>query len=147
MRTTNIAELKNNLSNFLADVKLGQEILISDRNKPFAKIIPLHNTSDFSAEELALAAAGILRLPEESEIGKSFLKEKRSKVVRELVESGKKHKAVELYRQKKVSMGLGAKLAGVNLSEFIDLLKEQNVYLNLEMEDVDKAIGTARKVL
>lgn len=75
------------------------------------------------------------------------LKEKRSKVVRELVESGKKHKAVELYRQKKVSMGLGAKLAGVNLSEFIDLLKEQNVYLNLEMEDVDKAIGTARKVL
>ena len=77
MRTTNIAELKNNLSNFLADVKLGEEILISDRNKPFAKIIPLHNSSDFSAEELALAAAGILRLPEESEIGESFLKEKR----------------------------------------------------------------------
>ena len=78
MRTTNIAELKNNLSNFLADVKLGEEILISDRNKPFAKIIPLHNSSDFSAEELALAAAGILRLPEESEISESFLKEKRS---------------------------------------------------------------------
>ena len=78
MRTTNIAELKNNLSNFLADVKLGEEILISDRNKPFAKIIPLHNSSDFSAEELALAAAGILRLPEESEVSESFLKEKRS---------------------------------------------------------------------
>lgn len=77
MRTTNIAELKNNLSSFLADVKLGQEILISDRNKPFAKIIPLHNSSNFSAEELALAAAGILRLPEESEISESFLKEKR----------------------------------------------------------------------
>ena len=77
MRTTNIAELKNNLSSFLADVKLGQEILISDRNKPFAKIIPLHNSSDFSAEELALAAAGILRLPEESEVSESFLKEKR----------------------------------------------------------------------
>ena len=78
MRTTNIAELKNNLSSFLADVKLGEEILISDRNKPFAKIVPLYNASDFSAEELALAAAGILRLPEESEIGESFLKEKRS---------------------------------------------------------------------
>ena len=77
MRTTNIAELKNNLSNFLADVKLGEEILISDRNKPFAKIIPLHNSSDFSAEELALAAAGILRLPEESEVSESFLKETR----------------------------------------------------------------------
>lgn len=77
MRTTNIAELKNHLSSFLADVKRGEEILISDRNKPIAKIVPLHNTSDFSAEELALAAAGILRLPEESEVSESFLKEKR----------------------------------------------------------------------
>ena len=76
-----------------------------------------------------------------------ILNQKRSEVVRELVESGKKHKAVELYKQKKVSLGLGAKLAGVNLSEFIDLLKEHNVYLNLEKEDVEKALKTARKVL
>ena len=40
------------------------------------------------------------------------LKEKRSEVVRELVESGKKHKAVELYKNKKVSLVLGARLAG-----------------------------------
>jgi len=77
MRTTNIAELKNHLSSFLADVKRGEEILISDRNKPIAKIVPLTNTGDFSAEELSLAAADVLRLPEESEIGESFLKEKR----------------------------------------------------------------------
>jgi predicted HTH domain antitoxin len=75
------------------------------------------------------------------------LNEKRSEVVRELVESGKKSKAVELYKTKKVSLGLGAKLAGVTLSEFIDLLKERNVYLNLEREDVEQALGTARKVL
>ena len=75
------------------------------------------------------------------------LKEKRSEVVRELVESGKKHKAVELYKMKKVSLGLGAKLAGASLSEFIDLLKEHNVYLNLEKEDVEEAIKTARRVL
>lgn len=75
------------------------------------------------------------------------LKEKRSEVVRELVESGKRHKAVELYKMKKVSLGLGAKLAGVSLSEFIDLLKEHNVYLNLEKEDIEQALGTARKVL
>ncbi|MBI2542042.1 UPF0175 family protein [Candidatus Woesearchaeota archaeon] len=76
-----------------------------------------------------------------------ILKEKRSEVVRGLVESGKKHKAVELYHEKKISLGLGAKLAGVSLSEFIDLLKEHNVYLNLEQEDVERAIDTARKVL
>jgi len=75
------------------------------------------------------------------------LKEKRSEVVRTLVESGRKHKAVELYKMKKVSLGLGAKLADVTLSEFIDLLKEHNVSLNLEKEDVEKALKTARKVL
>ncbi|MEK6950073.1 MAG: UPF0175 family protein [Nanoarchaeota archaeon] len=75
------------------------------------------------------------------------LKEKRSEVVRELVESGKKHKAVELYKAKKISLGLGARLAGVSLSEFIDLLKEHNVYLNLEKEDVEQALSTARKIL
>ena len=76
-----------------------------------------------------------------------ILNEKRSEVVRELVESGKKHKAVELYKMKKVSLGLGAKLAGVSLSEFFDLLKEHNVYLNLELEDVKQALKTARKLL
>ena len=75
------------------------------------------------------------------------LKEKRSEVVRELVEYGKKSKAVELYKGKKVSLGLGAKLAGVTLSEFIDLLRYNNAYLNLEKEDVEQALNTARKVI
>ena len=75
-----------------------------------------------------------------------ILNQKRSEVVRELVESGKKHKAVELYKQKKVSLGLGAKLADVNLSEFIDLLGEHNASLNLEKEDVEMALKTARKL-
>ena len=75
------------------------------------------------------------------------LNENRSEVVRELVESGKKYKAVELYKMKKVSLGLGAKLAGVTLSEFIDLLREHNVYLNLEKEDIEQALKTARKVI
>ena len=77
MKTANIAELKNRLSNYLADVKRGEEILISDRNKPIAKIVPLQNTGDFSAEELALAAAGILRLPDNQNLPESFWKEKR----------------------------------------------------------------------
>ena len=63
------------------------------------------------------------------------------------VEYGKKGKAVELYRGKKVSLGLGARLAGLTLSEFIDLLSYHNAYLNLEKEDVEQAIKTARKVI
>ncbi len=75
------------------------------------------------------------------------LQENRSETVRELVKSGRKHKAAELYHQKRVSLGLGARLAGVSLSEFIDVLKEHNIYLNLEQEDIEKAMATARRVL
>lgn len=81
-----------------------------------------------------------------SEFGK-VLERNNSMVVRELIEAGKKEMAVELYKNKKVSLGLGTKLAGVTLSEFIDLLKEHNVLLNLEKEDVERALKTARKIL
>ncbi len=74
------------------------------------------------------------------------LNETRSEVVRELVEYGKKGKAVELYRLKKVSLGLGARLAGVSLSEFIDLLRDSRVSLNLERDDVTQALKTARRI-
>lgn len=75
------------------------------------------------------------------------LEEKRSEVVRTLVEAGQKHKAVELYKMKKVSLGLGARLAGVSLSEFFDILGEHNVNLNLELEDAKEALENARKLL
>ena len=72
---------------------------------------------------------------------------RKSAIIRELVKEGKKHKAVYLYKDKKVSLGLGARLAGVSLSEFIDMLKDHNVSLNIEKEDVEEALMTARKVL
>ena len=75
------------------------------------------------------------------------LNERRSEVVRELVEKGQKVKAVELYKGKRVSLGLGAKLAGVPLGEFLDLLKLYNADLNISQEDVEDALKAARKVL
>jgi len=74
------------------------------------------------------------------------LKEKKSSVLRELVNEGKKIKAVTLYKEGKVSLGLGAKLAGLILSEFIDLLREQQITLNITQEDVEEALKTARQV-
>jgi prevent-host-death family protein len=62
MRTVNIAELKNRLSAYLQQVRAGEEIVIRDRNRPIAKIVPL-DTTDFSAEDLALAASGQMLLP------------------------------------------------------------------------------------
>lgn len=62
MRSVNVAELKNRLSKYLRFAKGGEEVVIRDRNLPVAKLVP------FSAEgaddqELALVAAGKLRLP------------------------------------------------------------------------------------
>ena len=75
------------------------------------------------------------------------LNEKRSEVVRELVEKGQKVRAVELYKEKKVSLGLGSKMAGVSLGEFLDLLKLHNVDLNISKEDVQDALNAARRIL
>ena len=41
MRKTGIAELKNNLSRYLDQVKSGETILVMDRNQPVAQIVPL----------------------------------------------------------------------------------------------------------
>ena len=66
MRTVNIAALKNQLSRYLNEVREGEELLVRDRSLPIAKIVPLHQADETEAEELALAAAGKLRLPEAS---------------------------------------------------------------------------------
>jgi prevent-host-death family protein len=66
MRTVNIATLKNELSRYLNEVRQGEELLIRDRNVPIAKIVPLQQAGEPEAEELALVAAGKLRLPEAS---------------------------------------------------------------------------------
>ncbi|MBI2581257.1 UPF0175 family protein [Candidatus Woesearchaeota archaeon] len=58
-----------------------------------------------------------------------------------------KIKAVELYKGKKVSLGLGAKLAGVSLGKFLDLLKLHSVDLNISKEDVQDALNAARRIL
>lgn len=80
MKTVGIAELKNRLSHYLEGVRRGEEVLIHDRNKPIAKIVPLTNASEFSEEELALAAAGILRLPEQPALPEDLWTEPRPEV-------------------------------------------------------------------
>lgn len=57
----------------------------------------------------------------------------------------RKMKAIQLYKEKKVSLGLGAKIAGTNLSEFLDLLKEYNVKINLDADDAKKALEFAEE--
>jgi prevent-host-death family protein len=83
MRTVGIADLKNNLSRYLDEVKRGKEILIKDRNRPVARIVPLRLAGDEEeeAELLALAAEGKIKLPEkDSGLDQSFWKQARPEV-------------------------------------------------------------------
>ena len=41
MKTVNIGDLKNNLSRYLSEVRQGRSVLIKDRNKLIARIVPL----------------------------------------------------------------------------------------------------------
>jgi prevent-host-death family protein len=66
MEAVGIAELRNGLSGYLRKVRQGEEILVRDRNTPIAKIVPLSKLDEFDEETLALAAKGVLRLPEKS---------------------------------------------------------------------------------
>ena len=76
-----------------------------------------------------------------------ILNKNRSEVVRDLVEEGKKFKALELYKQKKISLGLASKLSGLTLSEFLGLMEECNVKLNLTLEDAKESLRNAEKLL
>jgi len=55
-------------------------------------------------------------------------------------------KSIVLYKQGKVSLGLGAKIAKLSISEYIDLLKEYNIPINIDIDDAKKALQYARTV-
>ena len=59
MRVVNISVLKAKLSAHLDMVKNGEEVLVCDRNKPVARIIPC-STVDESERERRLIARGVL---------------------------------------------------------------------------------------
>jgi prevent-host-death family protein len=63
MKTVNIGTLKNKLSSYLQDVKNGEEVIVQDRKKPIARIVPI-KSDDFTDEELYLASIGVMILPE-----------------------------------------------------------------------------------
>ncbi len=63
MHTINISDLTNNLNAYLEQVRNGEEILVKDRDQPIARLMPPLLEEVVDAEEAALVAMGILRLP------------------------------------------------------------------------------------
>ncbi|HWP43162.1 MAG TPA: type II toxin-antitoxin system prevent-host-death family antitoxin [Blastocatellia bacterium] len=86
MRAVGIADLKNNLSRYLNEVRAGEEVLIKDRDRPIARIVPVSAADEEESELLALAAAGKVRLPETTEpLPESFWTEPLPKVNADVV--------------------------------------------------------------
>lgn len=67
MKTVKIGELRNQLSSYLQDVRKGEEIIVCDRDKPVAQIVPIRELDDFDSEQAELIARGILRPPKNPE--------------------------------------------------------------------------------
>jgi prevent-host-death family protein len=61
MRTTGIAELKASLAEYLARVKAGEEVLVTDRGRPVARIVPVVGPSPEGMEDLI--RKGVVRPP------------------------------------------------------------------------------------
>ena|SRR3990172_550857 len=63
MRTVTVAELKDHLSRYLQEVIRGEEVIIRNRKKPVAKIIPFPAEGDPDTDEERLVAEGKISIP------------------------------------------------------------------------------------
>jgi len=52
--------LKNGLSNYIDRVKSGEEVIVTDRGRPVARLVPLDASHDRLVD---LVAAGVVRAP------------------------------------------------------------------------------------
>lgn len=62
MKTAAVSKLKATLSEHLGYVKAGEEVLVTERGKPVAKIVPVGPTAKEDARRMDLARRGIIRL-------------------------------------------------------------------------------------
>jgi prevent-host-death family protein len=62
MKTATISQAKNHLSELLAGVKRGETVLILERDRPIARIVPIETSQQSDDERLAeLERRGIIR--------------------------------------------------------------------------------------
>ena len=62
MKTTAISELKAHLSDYLKQVKSGNEVLVTDRGKPVARIVPISNKTRSRGSFSRMEKEGLIKL-------------------------------------------------------------------------------------
>jgi prevent-host-death family protein len=73
METTAVADLKARLSRYLRKVKGGDEVLITERGVPIARIVPLVSGTQRAARRQRLTNSGAIR-PGRGSVRKALLK-------------------------------------------------------------------------
>jgi len=62
MKTAAVSELKARLSEYLNQVKAGMEILITDRGKPVARLVPLSRSKGLKESLVRMEKQGLIRV-------------------------------------------------------------------------------------
>jgi len=73
-------------------------------------------------------------------------KEDLSTAIRDLVTRGRVLLALERYREGKASLGKAAEMAGLSVSEMLDVLAEHGIASDLGIDDYRKSLETLREV-
>lgn len=63
MRRASIAELKAKLSEYVARAKAGEEVVVTERGRPVARLVPLAGEAAVEARVAELVRAGLARAP------------------------------------------------------------------------------------
>ena len=61
MRTTTVSQLKMSLSAYLRQVKAGEELVITERGRPIARLLPLSSATPLPEHLKALEEKGLLK--------------------------------------------------------------------------------------
>ena len=61
MQTATVSQLKRSLSAYLRQVKTGEEVVITERGRPIARLLPLASTTSLLEHVRNLEAQGLLK--------------------------------------------------------------------------------------
>lgn len=62
MKTASVSKLKASLSEYLRQVKAGEEVLVTERGRPIAKLAPAVNQQTFPEHLVEMEKQGLIRL-------------------------------------------------------------------------------------
>ena len=79
MRRASVAQLKEQLSKYLRTVKAGEEILVTERGRPIARLGPVGPSEQEDARMQQLIRAGVVRPPIRKKLTRDFWTRKRPK--------------------------------------------------------------------